>query len=73
MQTQNPSNWFTNAVQALQWPFVAVAAFALGRAITKLEGRVLKAEKSVSDLVSRHMPHIHNALLEIKTMLQARR
>jgi hypothetical protein len=72
MMQASPSNWFVQALQALQWPVVAVGAFVLGRAITKLEARVLKSEKSVSDIVTRHMPHIHAALLEIKTILQER-
>jgi hypothetical protein len=54
----------------MQWPVVVLAAFYLGRTITKLEGRVLKAEKNMSDLIERHMPHIHKALDEIKTKLE---
>lgn len=72
MQT-SPSNWVLDAIKALSWPVVVFTAYGLGRYTAKVEARVIKVEKSISDLVSRHMPHIHNALLEIKTMLQARR
>jgi hypothetical protein len=69
MQT-NPSQTALNYLTALQWPVVVLAAFFLGRAMTKLEGRVLKAEKNVQDLIERHMPHIHEALTDIKGKLE---
>jgi len=68
-QTQTPISYVTSVIAALQWPVVVFAAFMLGRSMTKLEARGLKAEKNVSDLIERHMPHIHNALAEIKTLL----
>lgn len=68
MQT-TPLNWFTSAVSALQWPVVVISAFVLGRYVSRLETRVLMAERSVKDLVTRHMPHIHTALGEIKSSL----
>lgn len=72
MQTNQyaPFTWLISLLTAMQWPVIVLAAFALGKSVSKLEGRVLKAEKNVADLVERHMPHIHAALLEIKTMLQ---
>jgi hypothetical protein len=65
----NPSQTAISYITALQWPVVVLAAFFLGRTMTKLEGRVLKAEKNVQDLIERHMPHIHQALTEIKNKL----
>jgi hypothetical protein len=70
MQTgQPPSQTLINYLTALQWPVVVLAAFFLGRTMTKLEARVLSAEKNVKDIIERHMPHIHNALTEIKSRL----
>jgi hypothetical protein len=68
MQT-NPSQTALNYIAALQWPVVVLAAFFLGRMMTRLETRVLKAEKNVQDLIERHMPHIYKALDEIKGAL----
>lgn len=77
---QTPVNWVSTAVTALQWPFIVLAAFALGRYVSKLETRVLLAEKNLKDLMERHLPHIHNALTQlnqgievIKTMLLSRK
>jgi len=64
-----PTNYLIGVLSALQWPVVVIAAFALGRSMSKLESRVLKAEKSLSDLMERHLPHIHNALAEIRGLL----
>ncbi len=69
MQTNQPTNWVINALTALQWPVIVLAAFWLGRAMTKLETRVLKAEKNVQDLIERHLPHVHRALDDIKQVL----
>lgn len=80
VQPTTPSNWFTAAIAALQWPVIVMAAFALGRYVKALEHRVLNAEKNVKDLIERHMPHIHKALGEIaaavetiKALVQGRR
>lgn len=70
MQTQNsPLTWLQQVTSALQWPVIVFAAFWLGRGMTKLEIRVVKAEKIMSDLMDRHLPHIHNALAEIRGLL----
>jgi hypothetical protein len=68
MQTPNPTTPL-NYLQALQWPVVVIAAFALGHAMSKLENRVLKAEKNVQDLIERHMPSIHRALTDVRSKL----
>lgn len=69
-QTESvPYSWLQQITMALQWPVIVVAAFWLGRVISKLEGRVIVAEKNVSDLVERHMPHLYNALAEIRGLL----
>ena len=68
--TSNPSNWFVTACSALQWPVIVVAAFWLGRGMSKLENRVLKAEKNMQDIIERHLPHIHQALADLKTGLE---
>lgn len=73
MQTPNPTPWFVSTLQALQWPVIVVAAFFVGRAVAKIESRINKAEKSLSDLIERHMPHIHNALSELRGITQGRR
>ena len=75
MNQSNPSplSWLQQITTALQWPVIVFAAFWLGRSVTKLETRVAKAEKSMQDLIERHMPHIHNALAEIRGLLQGRR
>lgn len=65
----NPVSWVTTAITALQWPFIVLAAFALGRYVSKLETRVLQAEKNIKDLIERHLPHIHAALSDIKESL----
>jgi len=69
VQNTSPVSWITTAVTALQWPFIVIAAFALGRYVSKLETRVLQAE--LKALVERHLPHIHTALSDIKERLEA--
>jgi hypothetical protein len=46
-----------------------LAAFWLGKTMSKLEVRVLQAEKNMKDMIERHLPHIHKALGEIKETL----
>lgn len=70
MQSQTPLSYIHGIVSGLQWPFIAIAAFWLGRSMSRLETRVLAAEKNVQDLITRHMPHIHEALSEIKAKLE---
>lgn len=72
MQTpvSNPGNWLTGILSALQWPFVVVAAFVLGRYVTRLEQRVLQTESNVKALIERHMPHIHKGLRDIAECLE---
>jgi hypothetical protein len=71
MQIQNnPVSWLAGVIAALQWPVVVIAAFVLGRYISKLESRVLKAEANVAMLIERHMPHIHRALSELKESVE---
>ena len=65
----HPLLWLENAAAILQWPVVAACSFFLGRYVSRLEMRVVKAEKNVQDIVERHFPHIHQALAEIKTAL----
>lgn len=71
--SSTPLTWLQQITTALQWPVVVIAAFWIGRSITKLEVRVLRAEKSMSDLLERHMPHVHNALAEIRGLIQGMR
>jgi hypothetical protein len=66
-----PVSWITTAVTALQWPFIVISAFVLGRYVTKLETRVLQAERNITALIERHLPHIHAALGEVKESLAA--
>jgi hypothetical protein len=70
VQNQTPISYFHDAVSGLQWPFIALAAFWMGRSMSRLEARVLKAEKNVQDLIGRHMPHIHKALGDIAGTLE---
>jgi len=72
MQTSNntPLTWLQQIVTTLQWPFIVIAAFWLGRVITRLEIRAAKAESNVTSLIERHMPSLHNALSEIRGMLR---
>ena len=67
---QTPVNWVRDIGYAVQWPVIVLAAFWLGRYVTRLEQRVLKAEKSMTDLITRHMPHLHTALNRIEAALQ---
>lgn len=71
MQETQPISWFWNALGRLQWPGVTISAFALGRYMHKLEARAAKAEKNLSDLMTRHLPHIHTALSEISIKLES--
>lgn len=68
MQT-NPVNYVADKLLALQWPVIVLAAFALGRYVCKLELRAIKAEKNLSDVVERHLPHVHSALSAVKESL----
>lgn len=74
MQTSNntPLTWLQWVVTTLQWPFIVIAAFWVGRLIAKLEMRAIKAESNVTALIERHMPSLHNALSEIRGMLGRR-
>lgn len=69
----NPSEWLLAWAKALQWPIVVGVAFALGRYVGRLQQRVTKAEKNLTDLVERHLPHVHNALAAIHGALTGRR
>lgn len=69
MQTPEPLAWLTKLLGSLQWPVIVCAAFWLGRSMTKLEGRVLRAEASLQAVIERHLPHIHAALSDIKETL----
>jgi hypothetical protein len=71
MQADHPSpfSWITQLLTALQWPVIVVAAFFAGRYISSPEDRLDHAEKNIKDLIERHMPHIHNALGDVKTKL----
>lgn len=78
-QVTAPWSWLIATAEALHWPAVVVGAFFAGRHITKLEGRVLQAEKNVASLVDKmgiliesHMPHIHTALEKILDLLERR-
>lgn len=78
-QVTAPWGWVTGTAEALHWPAVVVGAFFAGRHITKLEGRVLQAEKNVAALVDKmgiliesHMPHLHTALDKILGILERR-
>jgi len=73
MQEHTPTAWLQYALSALQWPFVVVAAFALGRYVAMLETRVSKAESRLEALIERHMPAIHKALAEIRGLLMGQR
>jgi hypothetical protein len=68
-----PLSWLRQITDALQWPVIVTAAFWLGRYIHALEERITKAESNVSAIVERHLPAIHNALSEIRGLLQSRR
>lgn len=50
----------------MQWPIVVASAFAIGRYVARLEVRIAGAEKNIKDLVDRHLPHVHSALMDIK-------
>lgn len=71
MQTnQTPVNWVRDIALALQWPVIVIAAFWLGKQMAKLEVRVLKAEKGITDLIERHLPHVHTAIARVEAALQ---
>lgn len=72
-QTSAPWSWLWHAAAALPWSAVVVFAFWAGRYMQRLETRLERAEASVHSLLERHMPHIHNALAEIRGLLQGRR
>lgn len=73
LQTPNPSpaNWGLEFLSRLQWPLIVAVAFFVGRLVERMGERAKKAEKNVSDLITRHMPHIHTALSDIKSRLDA--
>lgn len=66
VQTPEPLGWITKLITSLQWPVIVLAAFWLGKTMSKLEVRVLQAEKNMKDMIERHLPHIHKALAELK-------
>ena len=68
-QSPSPLSWITDALKALQWPAIAIAAFWLGRYVQKLETRVINAEGHLKALIERHLPHVHRALAELKGKL----
>jgi hypothetical protein len=72
MQIETPAVWTRAAIEALKWPAVVLGAYWAGRRHEKLEGRLTKAEKNVSDLAERHMPAVHRALAEIRGLLLRR-
>ena len=61
--------WLQYVGTAWEVPGLVFAAFWIGRMYTKLEARVAKAESQVDSLVTRHMPSIHKALAEIRSVL----
>jgi hypothetical protein len=69
MQLQPPLSWIKETAEAFQWPLVVLGAFWLGRVVSKLEARVLKAEKNVADLIQLHLPQVHRVLQDISNQL----
>jgi hypothetical protein len=72
MQQETPVLWIQTLLSGLKWPAVVIGAYWAGRRHEKLEGRLTKAEKNVSDLAERHMPAVHRALAEIRGLLLRR-
>lgn len=72
MQTSNqpPYSWLIDFVKAIQWPVIVLGAVYMGRLLAKFEARALTAEKSLHDLIARHMPHIHTRLNDLKTRME---
>jgi hypothetical protein len=64
-----PLTWVQQFGAALQWPVIVGMAFWCGFYVSTLRDRVVKAEKNVSDLITRHMPHLHSALHAMKGQL----
>lgn len=67
----SPVEWLKGLVDALHWPTATVTAFWLGRKYKEFESRITKGEKGMSDLLTRHMPHLHSALARVETKLDS--
>jgi hypothetical protein len=68
-QHTSPLTWLQSWAMAMGWPVIVLAAFWIGRYVQRLEMRVDRAEKRITDLVERHMPALHRALAEIRGLL----
>jgi cystathionine beta-lyase/cystathionine gamma-synthase len=75
-QSHSPLEWIQEWAMHMGWPAVCIGAFLLGRYVKALEHRVDNAEKKlekltevVTEIVERHLSHIHRALSEIRGLI----